>query len=51
MAIFESPYGDIALSSKSITEQVFDGLKDRPDAIVRTASPEKRCPPGSLWIA
>jgi acyl-CoA synthetase (AMP-forming)/AMP-acid ligase II len=36
MAIFASPYGDIALSEKSITQQVFGGLKDRPDAIVMT---------------
>lgn len=34
MTIFESPFGDIALSERSITERVFDGLEGASDRVV-----------------
>ncbi len=36
MTIFESPFGDIAPSERTITERVFEGMLDRPDAVVLT---------------
>ncbi len=42
MTIFQSPFDDIALRDVSITERVFEGLRDRPSEVVLTDGPTGR---------
>lgn len=39
MTLFNSPFPDVPLTQKSITERVFDGLIGRPDEVVLTDGP------------
>ncbi|MCF7697809.1 AMP-binding protein [Loktanella sp. M215] len=42
MTIFESPFDPIVLRDISITDRVFEGLRDRPDEVVLTDGPTGR---------
>ena len=42
MTIFTSPYPDVAARDLSVTEHVFAGLQNRPDAVVLTDGPTGR---------
>ena len=42
MTIFQSPFDDVALRDISITERVFEGLRDRPSEVVLTDGPTGR---------
>lgn len=42
MTIFTSPYPDVATRDLSVTEHVFAGLQNRPDAVVLTDGPTGR---------
>ena len=50
MTIFNSPLDDIALRDVSITERVFEGLRDRPDEVVLTDGPTGRTMTAAQFI-
>lgn len=50
MTIFTSPYPDVAATDLSITERVFEGLQNRPDAVVLTDGPTGRSLTASAFM-
>ncbi len=50
MTIFTSPYPDVAATDLSITERVFEGLKNRPDAVILTDGPTGRSMTAAAFV-
>ncbi|PUB10267.1 AMP-binding protein [Yoonia sediminilitoris] len=50
MTIFSSPFEDVVITDKSITERVFEGLVDRPNEVVLTDGPSGRTMTAQMFM-